>query len=101
MAKPRIIKTRLGRYSCSMCNTEMGFGGTPKEAYQDWLQENVGRRIDLGRYAGTYGGTSPDRDVAAYAALWAAIYDHGRQIAIGTLIAVAATLWVASWMFSR
>lgn len=84
-----------------MPNTEMGLGSTPQEAYQDWSQENAGRRIDLGRYAGTYGGIRQDRDVAAYAALWAAIYDYGRQIAIGTLIAVAATLWVASWMFSR
>ena len=84
-----------------MCNTEMGLGSTPQEAYQDWRQENVGRRIDLGRYAGTYGGTRPDRDVYAYAGWWLSICEYGKQIAIGTLIAVAATLWVASWMLSR
>lgn len=101
MAKPRIIKTRLGRYSCSMCNTEMGFGGTPKEAYQDWLQENAGRRIDLGSYAGSYGGARPDRNAGAYAGWWLCSCEYGKQIAIGALIAAAATLWVASWMFSR
>lgn len=101
MAKPRIIKTRLGRYSCSMCNTEMGLGSTPQEAYQDWRRENAGRRIGLGIYAGTYGGASPDRDVAAYTGWWLSICEYGKQIVIGALIAAAATLWVASWMFSR
>ena len=47
-----------------MCNTEMGLGSTPQEAYQDWRQENVGRRIDLGRYAGAYGGAHPDQEAA-------------------------------------
>lgn len=78
-----------------------GHGESPRAAYRDWRQEKGGRRIDLGRYAGTYGGYLPDKQVSTYAYWWSSICDYGKQIAIGFIIAVAATLWVASWMFSR
>ena len=93
MAKPRIMKTRLGRWSCSMCNTEIGLGSTPQEAYQDWRHENVGRRIDLGRYAGTYGGTLPDRAMTAHDTWWLSVWDARKRLIIGGLVA-AAVLWL-------
>ena len=93
MAKPRIMKTRLGRWSCSMCNTEIGLGSTPQEAYQDWRQENVGRCIDLGRYAGTYGGTRQDRDVAAYAGWWMSVWEANKRFIVGGLVS-AVILWL-------
>lgn len=93
MAKPRIMKTRLGRWSCSMCNTEIGLGSTPQEAYQDWRQENVGRRIDLGRYAGTYGGTLPDRAMTSHDTWWLSVWEARKRLIIGGLVA-AAVLWL-------
>ena len=102
MAKPHIAKLMTtGRWCCSTRKTEPGFGATPILAFQDWKQENIGRYIDLDRYAGTYGGTRPDRDVSIYVSWWSSICDYGKQIAIGFLIAAAATCWVASWMLSR
>lgn len=76
-----------------MCNTEIGLGSTPQEAYQDWRQENVGRRIDLGRYAGTYGGTLPDRAMTAHDTWWLSVWEARKRLIIGGLVA-AAVLWL-------
>lgn len=76
-----------------MCNTEIGLGSAPQEAYQDWRQENVGRRIDLGRYAGTYGGTLPDRAMTAHDTWWLSVWEARKRLIIGGLVA-AAVLWL-------
>ena len=80
-----------------MCNTEIGLGSTPQEAYQDWRHENVGRRIDLGRYAG-YGGARPDKEIVTYVGWWLAVWERLKFIAAVAVPAGLAISGIVSWL---
>lgn len=93
MAKPHIAKlVTTGRWCCSMRKTNPGFGMTPRSAYLDWELENQGPRIDLGKYAGTYGGTLPDRDVATHDDARDVWEVCNRRMAVA--LVAAAALWL-------
>ena len=66
-----------------------GHGGTPQAAYRDW----GGRSIDIGRYAGTYGGAIPDKEIATYVDWWLAAWEGSKRFIVGGLVA-AAVLWL-------
>ena len=99
MAKPHIVKLLYSdRWVCSMRNTNMGLGITPQEAFRDWRRQNLPswklqHRIDLGRYAGTYGGTLPDRAMTAHDTWWLSVWEARKRLIIGGLVA-AAVLWL-------
>ena len=69
--KPHIhlVKGLLGLpfWVCRMPGKIDGAGRDPQSAYRDWRLHNFSqwslqRNIDIGRYAGTYGGAHPDQE---------------------------------------
>lgn len=97
MAKPHIAKlVTTGRWCCTMRKTNPGFGMTPRSAYRDWELENQGPRIDLSKYAGTYGGSLPDQAMTAHATWWMlawAAWESCKRFIVGCLVA-AVILWL-------
>lgn len=105
--KPRIHLARgilgLPFWVCRMPGKIDGGGSDPQSAYRDWRRHNFSqwglqRKIDLGRYAGTYGGAHPDQEAAKRP-----VVDSGRIIAGVLALAIivagiisAVMLWDAA-----